>query len=213
MTGVGGALEDLGRYDEAEKMYRDALALRRALDVKIPDRNLDEPLSDLAMLYSDMGDYPKAREYYGQALAALDADPHHGNPPGEADDSAELKMLRKINALMEEIKILNNTGSVLGNMGDYKADLDYIQRALTLIDTIPTDGVGAYFHADMRAIALGNVATVHADSGQVDLALKEFLDIVDPVQSDRRRRRHGGRAQQYRRHRGRERRLRQGPAL
>jgi CHAT domain-containing protein len=179
MEGTGGALADLGRYEEAEKIYRDALAIRTSLAPNVPNRGLDEPLSDLALLYSDMGDYPKSRDYYLKALDALNSNPNYLNPPDQPGDDAQLKMLRKANAVIEEVKIINNLGSVLGYMGDYKDDLDYEQKALKLVDTIPSDGMGAFFQADMRALVLGNIAAVHSDSGQTDLALKEFLDVIN----------------------------------
>ena len=71
---VSNAQADLALFDQAEKSGLEALGLRRALPESMPERKLEESLSALARMYAfNVGDLPKARDYYQQALASLEA--------------------------------------------------------------------------------------------------------------------------------------------
>ena len=60
-------LEDQGKYDEAEPLYREALAVQRA---KIGDRHLDTltSMGNLGLLHMAKGDIPAAELLLGEAL-------------------------------------------------------------------------------------------------------------------------------------------------
>lgn len=176
---IGGALESLAQYDQAEKFYREALDIRKSLPNTVLSKGLHESLSDLGRLYSDMGEYAKALDYYQQAVDALHANAEQRRKAVEAEGTEQLKNVLHITQLVTEATILNNVGIVYGNMGDYQKNLSYVEQASKIIDTIPSGDVGNYARSKMHAIALGNIAEIHADNGQTDLALQEFQDVLN----------------------------------
>ncbi|HEX8078132.1 MAG TPA: hypothetical protein VF511_09980, partial [Chthoniobacterales bacterium] len=71
---VSSAQADLAMFDKAEKNGLEALALRRSLPEEMAERKLEESLGSLARMYAyNIGDLRKARDYYQQALASLEA--------------------------------------------------------------------------------------------------------------------------------------------
>ncbi len=71
---VASGQADLAQFEKAEKNGLEALALRRGLPEEMADRKLEESLNSLARMYAyNIGDLRKAREYYQQTLASLEA--------------------------------------------------------------------------------------------------------------------------------------------
>ena len=58
----------MGRYQEAEPLYQQALAIRKKVFGE-QHRTYASSLDDLAQLYQAMGKYPQAEALYQQALA------------------------------------------------------------------------------------------------------------------------------------------------
>ena len=74
LEGVANAQADLALFDKAEKNGLEALALRQALPPEMAERKLEESLYSLARMYAfNLGDLKKARSYYEQVLASLEA--------------------------------------------------------------------------------------------------------------------------------------------
>src|SRR5919109_466740 len=72
-------------------------------------------LSNLGIVYRQLGDYPKAVEFYGKALAIAKAPP--GDRAGEG-------------------RALNNLGNVYQSLGDYSKAQELFQQALAVFQDI-----------------------------------------------------------------------------
>src|SRR5205085_11332243 len=71
---VAAAEADLAVFEKAEKHGLEALGLRQSLPPEMPERKLDESLGALARMYAySTGDLKKARDYFQQTLASIDA--------------------------------------------------------------------------------------------------------------------------------------------
>src|SRR4051812_18986590 len=71
---VAAAQADLALFDKAEQNGLEALSLRRDLPEQMGERKLEESLIALAQMYAfHLGDLRKARDYYEQALASIEA--------------------------------------------------------------------------------------------------------------------------------------------
>ncbi|HEV2841124.1 MAG TPA: CHAT domain-containing protein [Chthoniobacterales bacterium] len=200
---VSGAQADLALFEQAEKSGLEALALRRALPEEMADRKLDESLATLARMYVyNMGDLVKARDYYQQALASIEASAAVRKKALSEDRfyTAEQKaaMSKEERAKHEEMEAqtrdmtvaldcmsqalaLANLGGISQEEGDLKAGLSYYQRALQLAEGLPKGGyinIFEIFRARIRARVLGDLASLHAESGEADLALKALNETI-----------------------------------
>jgi CHAT domain-containing protein len=206
---LAGALEkvasgqaDLAQFEKAEKNGLEALALRRALPEEMAERKLEESLNSLARMYAfNIGDLRKAREYYEQALATLEASAAVRKKALEKDSySAEQKAAMTKEELakheesqtqMRDMKLaldsmsqamaLMTLGEIGQEEGDFKVALSYYEKALKLGEELPKGGylnVFEMFRARIRARVLGDMASLHAESGEVDLAMKELNETI-----------------------------------
>ena len=200
---VASAQAALGLFDKAEKNGLEALALRRGLPEEMAERKLEESLSALAQMYAYyMGDLTKAREYYQQALAsleastavrkkALDEDRYYTPEQKAAMSKEELTKHEESQAQTRDMKIaldamsqaiaLVSLGEISQEQGDFKVALADYQKALKVGEDLPKGGyinVFEMFRARIRARVLGDLASLHAESGEVDLALKELNETV-----------------------------------
>lgn len=200
---VSSAQADLALFDKAEKNGLDALALRQALPENLPDRKLDESLSALARMYTfNLGDYRKARQYYEKALASLEAsaavrkkalseDRFYTAEQKAAMTKEELAKHEEMEAqtrdmtialeCMSEATALMNLGGISHEEGNLKSALLYYQKAMKLGEELPKGGyinIFEMFRARIRARVLGDMAALHADSGETDLAIKELNETI-----------------------------------
>jgi CHAT domain-containing protein len=199
---VASAQADLALFEKAEKNGLDALALRRALPEEMADRKLEESLNSLARIYAyNIGDLKKAREYFQQAISSLETSAVvRKNALGEDRYSPEEKaaMSKEDRAKHEEtqaqtrdMKIaldamaqamaLMNLGEISQEEGDLKVALSNYEKALKVGEELPKGGyvnVFEIFRARIRARVLGDMASVHAESGEVDLATKELNETI-----------------------------------
>jgi len=200
---VAGAQADLALFDKAEKNGLEALALRRALPEGLADRKLDESLSALARMYAfNLGDYPKAREHFQLALASLEAsravrkkalgeDRFYTPEQKAAMSKEELAKHEEMEAQARDMKIaldsmseamaLTNLGSISHEEGDLKSALAYYQKAMKIGEELPKGGyinIFEIFRARIRARLLGELAALHSESGESDLALKELNETI-----------------------------------
>lgn len=200
---VSGAQADLGLFELAEKSGLEALALRRALPEEMADRKLYESLTTLARMYVyNVGDLAKARDYYQQALASIEAsaavrkkalgeDRFYTPEQKAAMTKEELAKHEEMEAqnrdmtlaqdCMSQALALTNLGGISQAQGDFKTALSYYERAIKLVEDLPKGGYINIFEiarAQIRARVLGDMASLHAESGEVDLALKELNETI-----------------------------------
>jgi CHAT domain-containing protein len=200
---VSGAQADLALFEQAEKSGLEALALRRALPAEMADRKLDESLATLARMYVyNLGDLVKARDYYQQALASIEAsaavrkkalgeDRFYSAEQKAAMSREELAKHEEMEAQTRDMTIaldcmsqalaLANLGGISQEEGDLKAGLAYYQRALKLAEDLPKGGyinIFEIFRARIRGRVLGDLAYLHAESGEADLASKALNETI-----------------------------------
>ena len=200
---VSGAQADLALFEKAEKNGLEALALRRALPENMAERKLDDSLTTLARMYVyNVGDLVKARNYYQQALTSIEAsaavrkkalgeDRFYTPEQKAAMTREELAKHEELEAQNRDMAIaldsmsqalaLTNLGGISQEEGDLKTALSYYEKALKLGEDLPKGGyinIFEIFRARIRARALGDMASLHAESGEVDLALKELNETI-----------------------------------
>ena len=200
---VASAQADLALFEKAEKNGLEALALRRALPEEMADRKLDESLSSLARMYAyNIGDLKKARDYFQQALASLEAsaavrkkalgeDQYYTAEQKAAMSKEELAKHEEMQAQTRDMKIaldamsqamaLMNLGEISQEAGDLKLALSHYEKALKVGEELPKGGyinVFEMFRARIRARVLGDMASLHSESGEADLAMKELNETI-----------------------------------
>jgi tetratricopeptide (TPR) repeat protein len=200
---VANAQGDQALFDKAEKNGLEALALRQSLPPEMAERKLEESLNSLARMYAfNLGDLKKAQSYYEQVLAsleasaavrkkALDEDRYYTPEQKAAMSREELAKHEETQAQTRDMKIaldamsqaiaLSNLGEISQEEGDLKAALSNYEKASKVAEDLPKGGylnVFEMFRARIRARILGDKASLHAESGEVELALKELDDAI-----------------------------------
>lgn len=200
---VASAQADLALFDKAEKNGLEALSLRRGLPEEMADRKLEESLSSLARMYGyNVGDLSKARDYFQQTLESLEAsaavrkkalseDRDYSAEQKAAMSKEELAKHEESQAQTRDMKIaldamsqamaLMNLGEIGQEAGDLKLARSYYDKALKVGEELPPGGyinVFEMFRARIRARVLGDMASLHAESGESDLAMKEVNDAI-----------------------------------
>ena len=200
---VASGQAGLAMFDKAEKNGLEALALRRALPETMGERKLEESLISLAQMYAfNLGDLKKAREYYEQALVSLEAsepvkkkaleEDRYYTPEQKAAMSKEdLAKHEEFRAQTRDMQIaldamsgamaLMSLGEISQEEGNLKVALATYEKALKVGADLPKGGymnVFEMFRARIRARVTGDMASLHADSGELDLALKELNDTI-----------------------------------
>ena len=200
---VSNAQADLALFDQAEKSGLEALELRRALPESMPERKLEESLSALARMYAfNVGDLPKARDYYQQALASIEAsaavrqkdltEDRFMTPERKAamtkdelakheETEAQTRDMKLALDRMSQAMALLNLGDISQEEGDLKKAVSYYEMARKVGEDLPKGGyinVFEIFRARIRARVWGGLAYLHAESGEVDLAVKELNETI-----------------------------------
>jgi CHAT domain-containing protein len=199
---TAGEQAEMALFDEAEENYFAALEIRRALPEEMPERKVENTLSDLGSMHlHNIGDLSKARDYFQQALTEMDAsatarqkaltdDPwtaaqKQGMTADQlAAHQASLSQSRDLSLATDTISqctVLANLGDVAQQSGDFKTALSFYERASGLVQTLPRGGYLNIFEivrAQIGARTLGDISYLHAESGEEDLALKELNETI-----------------------------------
>ena len=199
---TAGAQADMASFDAAEENYFTALAIRRALPEEMAERKLEDTLSDFGRMYLyNLGDLIKARDYFQKALASMEAsaparqkalanDPwtpaqKEGMTPEQLarhqESLAQNRDLAIATDTISQCTVLANLGDVAQESGDFKTALSFYERARGLVETLPPGGYLNIFElvrAQIRARTLSDMAYLHAESGEVELALKELNETI-----------------------------------
>jgi CHAT domain-containing protein len=200
---VASAQASLAIFDKAEQNGLEALALRRGLPEEMAERKLEESLISLAQMYAfNLGDLKKAQDYYEQALAsmaasaavrkkALGEDRYYTQEQKAAMSKEELAKHEESQAQTRDMKIaldatsqamaLMTLGEISQEEGNLKGALENYDKALKVAEELPKGGyanVFELFRARIRARVIGDSAAVHAESGEIDLALKELDNAI-----------------------------------
>jgi len=200
---VASAQASLAIFDKAEKNGLEALSLRRGLPEEMAERKLEESLISLAQMYAfNLGDLKKAQDYYQQALASMEAsaavrkkalgeDRYYTAEQKAAMSKEELAKHEEFQAQTRDMKIaldatseamaLMTLGEISQEEGNLKAALEKYDKALKVAEGLPKGGyanVFELFRARIRARVIGDNAAVHAESGEIDLALKELDEAI-----------------------------------
>ena len=106
MATIGGVYRRLGHFDEARRLFEDALAARRA---HLGDEHLEvaSSLTDLATVELQLGLYDESRDHFETALAV-----HEGRGDGDPDLG----------------RTLNNFASLLQRVGELEAATETYER-------------------------------------------------------------------------------------
>jgi CHAT domain-containing protein len=200
---VAAAEADLALFEKAEKDGLEALGLRQSLPPEMPERKLDESLGALARMYAyNTGDLKKARDYFQQTLASIDAsaairkkaldqDKFYSAEQKAQMSKEELAKHEESQAQMRDMKIaldamsqamaLMNLAEISQEEGDLKTAFSQCEKALKIADDLPKGGylnVFELFRARVRARVLGDLASLHAESGEVDQALRKLNETI-----------------------------------
>ena len=149
-----------------------------------------------------MGDLPKARDYYQQALASIEAsaavrqkaltEDRFYTPEQKAamtkeelakheETEAQTRDMNLALDRMSQAMALLNLGDISQEEGDLKKAVSYYEIARKVGEDLPKGGyinVFEMFRARIRARVLGGLASLHAESGEVDLAMKELTETI-----------------------------------
>jgi CHAT domain-containing protein len=202
IEGIAAAQAGLAQFEAAEKSYFEALAIRKALPEEMAERKLDKTLSDLGSMYLHrVGDVAKAREYYTQALAIIEASAAarqkalsadnwtaemraKATPEEIAKHDANLAQNRDMTVAIDALSqgtMLNNLGSTAQEAGDFKTAAGFFESARKVADALPAGGALNIFElarAQLRARTLSELAALHADTGELDQSLKELDEAI-----------------------------------
>jgi len=106
------ALHDLGRYDEAESLYRDALGTARR---SLGEEHISSITNNLALLLHDRGDYESAEPLFREVLAS------DRKLLGEDDPNLAIS--------------LNNLGNVLRYTGGFQESKRLFREAIAILSS------------------------------------------------------------------------------
>jgi CHAT domain-containing protein len=178
METLAGAREDMALYDEAIATYRASLALRQTLPADHLDRELNKPLFSLGRLQQRLGNLAEARDNYQQALAHVEKNASARMVKVQEDDNVQSRLLSSFLETMNQIVLLNNLGTLVSDMGDFKGGYAFIERAQKQVESLSGEGYLARFRTSLLATTLGNLATIQADSGDTSKALDAYNRVI-----------------------------------
>ena len=176
------------------EFYQQALAIRKQIG---DPAGVGTTLNNIGLIYSKLGDYPKALEYLQQALAIHQ---QIGDPAGAGTTLSNigeiyyrlgqypkaLDFYQQALAIRQQIgdpagvgQSLNNIGFIYNRLGQYLKALEFYQQALAISKQIGARaGVGTI---------LNNIGLIYSSQGQYPKALESYQQALGIIQqiSDR----------------------------
>ncbi len=174
---VAEAQEIAARFPEAEKTFLEALDVRRALPADFADRKIYSSLSALGDLHTYTGDFARSRDYYQQALDAVEAAEPLRKQVRDKEKKPETKARLFTQDVGTHAAALLLLGNVMSSLDQHPQALALYERALKLADSLPQEGAMGEVRSTIRLKILISTAATHADSGETDLAIKEITAI------------------------------------
>lgn len=167
-TGLGVALYETGRLDEALRVFNDALLLRRAFDDR---RGEALVLHHIALIHQALGDLPQADRLLREALAIQE---EVGNRRGQARNHAAIGQVESLSGRHEEAVVrLTHAREMITGTGDRYEIL--IERQLGLALARSGDGRTARLHL-LAALDLADATGKVFDEGIVSEALGDLAE-------------------------------------
>jgi len=206
MNNIATVLHDRLEMDEAEELYREALALsRRLLGENHPE--LATSLNNLAVLLQDRDRLEEAEPLYREALR-IDREAFGTNHPdvvmqidnlatlleetGRYDEAEEL--FRESLVISEglwgagDVNVADsysNLGGLVLERGDAAAALDYLERALAILDAqLPADHPAVVFAQADKGVALTRLGRYAEAETSLLAAYNAFLEDYGPDDED-----------------------------
>ncbi len=191
LMNVGEIHREKGNYSQAIENYRTSIAIYQSRE---DHRGIGRCLSNIGIVYDYYEeDAPKAIELYNEALKHLRIAEDSiaiavvlGNIGAvyeliNEDDSAlvynekAMHVLQRLNLQKDIARITHNNGLIYGKRKDYKQAFKHLFEALSLYK-----GIG-----DQRgtAITLRTIGEIHAEAGDIDLALMMELESLEKAET------------------------------
>lgn len=154
---LGAISEDNGQFSDAIKFYTQARAVFEKAYAEFSDEIFIEDQIKTAIttgnVWSRLGDYETAKQFYNQALAL--------NANGEDT--------------LQTSQIIDNLGVLEILQGNYSAALDFYRQALTIKEVL-----GSSADISQTLHNIGNVHVVRGDLEQAVLVLDQALELNPP---------------------------------
>jgi CHAT domain-containing protein/tetratricopeptide (TPR) repeat protein len=179
----GLRFSNVSRFQEALSLFQQAQTIYR----RIGDRGGEgTTLNNIGFVYSSLGQYPKALEYYQQALA-IRQDDRRGEGTtlnniglvydklGQPNQALEyyqqaLVISREVGNRAGEGGTLDNIGGIYNNLGQYRQALEYHQQALAIRREVRDRNGEGY--------TLNNIGAVYDNLGQYRQALEYYQQAL-----------------------------------
>ena len=178
LESVAEAQSNLGRFDDAEKTLLQALELRQSVPADYVQRYPDIPLRQLGSLFKTLGDYPRAHDYYQQALRVIDDSMPARQARRNAESDAAFRELLLVETAQTRATLLNNLSLVEGDLGDFQGAQRNLNLSLAEMDALPDSPRARAIVLWQRATALGNRGVLHIDVGEVEKGLADLEESI-----------------------------------
>lgn len=167
LENMGDVAQERGDLAGGRAYFSRSLEWRQAIPVDYSRRDIYEALRNRGVLETKLGDLRVAREVYSRAITELEAVAPSREKEIEAEADAQIKEYRRVEWTQTWTAILNNLGVTAQNLGDYSAAEANLQKALKNNESLPETGFSGRVRASMRAVTLGNIAVLRADTGDL----------------------------------------------
>ncbi|MBS0196024.1 MAG: tetratricopeptide repeat protein [Planctomycetes bacterium] len=152
LMGLGTFAFENGKYEEAERDFRAALPIYRAVSKGRPSEDVAQALNDLGITVRALDRYPEAETLLKKSLSERLS----------LDDPDDIKTA----------ETYNNLGNVYRNLKRYDEAFDVMEKALELRRKLRSDDNALVLQTQ------NNIATIARSAGQLERAEAILLDVV-----------------------------------
>lgn len=181
----GRQLSQKSDYQEALEKFQQVLVIHQENGNKAEEGTT---LNQIGLVYSNVGEYAKALDFYQQALAIPEqvvgntGAIHYniGQVYSQLGDyNQALDFYQQASVLAQErsykageVRILNTIGNVHSQLGQYKLALEFYQQALAVLNTV------AFDKKLLEGATLNNIGQVYRHQGNYELALDLYQQAL-----------------------------------